>query len=103
MSVSTQALTPWFKATEHHPGHVGPYRCRTNLPYRGKTPEEQTYHMRWWDGADWSFPLDFDPDLDDEILPPTKEQMLKAADPVDTAILLDRFDWQGYTSDQDPL
>lgn len=103
MTLNAKDLSPWFQAVDFRPAMVGPFQCRITEDYRGDKTEQQSYHMRWWDGENWSHPLDYDPDLDDEIKAPPKEQMIHAADEKDLMIYLERFDWRGFNSDQDPL
>jgi hypothetical protein len=104
MKFNTQDLSPWFMATDYRPHTVGPFECRLREEFREGKTEEQTKHFRWWDGKAWSFPLPFDPAMDDEILAPTADLMIQVA--TEKELIEDhlaRFDWRGFNSDQEEL
>ena len=106
--------TPFFWAWEHRPERIGPYECATSqnigmqAAFAGKSVDDPALdehiakHYRWWDGARWSFPLDYDPDLDPGAQEPTEEHY---PDPAfySTESIHRSFCWRGFTEDQDEL
>ncbi len=104
MRINTQDLSPYFQAMDYRPTMVGPFQCRVSADYRDGKTEAQTIHFRWWNGEHWSYPLDFDPAIDDEIKPPTQDQIIYAGTEEELrADHLVRFDWRGFNSDQEEL
>jgi hypothetical protein len=94
-------FTAWLPGTGDLPAHAGPYQCRIAWPY-GKTENEPPSHFRWYDKtAGWSHPLEYDPDLDDEIKRPPADQFFGGSS--EEVLFRERFDWRGYTTDQDEL
>lgn len=104
MNINQQQLSPYFAGQDYRPMAVGPYQCRTSVDFRDGKTEAQTIHFRWWDGKNWSHPLDFDPAFDDQIVPPPADEMIHAGTEAELiADYLVRFDWRGYNSDQEEL
>lgn len=100
MSIDS-SKSPLYNASEYHPHFVGPYRCELVKAEDGRPHP----HFRWWDGKRWSFPLPFDPDLDDHIGPAPADEMF-IQEYSDEEVLkqhLSLFAWQGYANDQEPL
>lgn len=90
-----EGMTDWFHPLRHQPSRVGAYECVTMY---GKTIDEAratNTHYRWWNGEQWSFPIEGN--LDDEF----------AAPPEDRYPLLDAeylpFAFRGFNEDPDPL
>lgn len=104
MKFSQQHLSPYFAGQDYHPRMVGPYQCRVAVDFRDGKTEAQGIHFRWWDGENWSHPLDFDPELDDEIKAPPADQIIRYGTTEELiAEFLVRFDWRGYNCDQEEL
>lgn len=104
MQINQQDLSPYFRGDEYRPMRIGPFQCRLAADFRDGKSEPQTIHFRWWDGENWSHPLDFDPAFDDEIKAPRAEQIIRAGTVEELiADYLVRFDWRGYNSDQEEL
>lgn len=93
--------SPFFPAIDYRPNMVGPFECKLVEAEDGK----EHLHFRWWDGARWSFPLPYDPDLDDCIGgAPAEDQFIQVATEEELVEEhLSRFAWRGYNHDQEPL
>jgi hypothetical protein len=81
-------MSPWFAAHEYRPTMVGPYEC--NMDGSPKC------HFRWWNGEQWSMPIE--KGLDDEFIAPPGTFYLTG----EMYYLCD-FAWRGYNEDQEPL
>lgn len=94
-------MTQWFPGKQYRPERAGPYQCRIPFPF-GKTEDDPADHFRWFDKAlGWSHPLDYDPELDDEIKKPPREEFFGGQH--EEPLFLERFDWRGYAADQEEL
>lgn len=91
--------SPFFQANEYRPTMAGPYQCKL------LDSEKEHLHIRWWDGERWSFPMPYDPDLDDCIGgAPAEDQFIQVASEEELFNdHLNLFAWQGYNCDQEPL
>lgn len=91
--VDKQVMTDWYDGNSFHPPVVGPFQC-TILDNR---PAEETLHMRWWNGTQWSYPLQPEHEREDGYKTPPVDYFLKEGE--------DRpsFAWRGYCEDRDEL
>lgn len=90
-------LTAYHAAITLQPPRSGPYQC--DMVNKPADSTKSLEHFRWFDGTHWSWPLDFDPDLDDEIVKPPQEKFIHD----DEDAVLSMFAWRGYAEDPDPL
>lgn len=94
---ATPAITGYMNASEFHPGPVGAYQCKMIGAF---SDGSDTTHMRWWDGKNWSYPLQPDhEDLDGNYCKP--EDSYFVIEEVEE--YLARFAWCGFAEDPDPL
>lgn len=110
--MTTATKTPFYRATVCHPERIGPYECASTMGLTlaavfllanvAADTEGLPKHYRWWDGQRWSFPLDYDPALDDGAQSPSEEHFPDPAfysvDTINASFL-----WRGFTEDQDEL
>lgn len=91
-------MTDWFKVSDgHQPPMPGPWQCKIiSGMLAAKPDEEPTTHMRWFDGARWSWPLQPEHAREDGFKKPDESQFLPDGLPTNIA-------WRGYTEDQEPL
>lgn len=93
-------MTEYMNASEFHPAYVGPYRCKMIGAFDDGTG---VTHMRWWDGEDWSYPLQPDhEDLDGNYIKPEASYFVPG-DEQERAEYMKRFAWCGFAEDPDPL
>lgn len=89
-------MSEWFKSAEIHPRYVGAYECRTVV---FNAAQERvgvdTAHYRWFNGHQWSYPIESD--LDEEFASPPADQY-----PLLQEEILP-FLWRGFKEDPDPL
>lgn len=90
--------SPFFKANEYRPTMEGPFECRP-------VEAPDSTHMRWFDATQqaWSYPLNYDELLDDEMVKPPAEEFIVTLHPDELDEHLRRFEWRGYNDDQSPL
>jgi hypothetical protein len=89
-----QIMTDWYDGSVFAPGVAGPFQC-TILDNR---PAEETMHMRWWNGTQWSYPLQ--PEHEDGkggYYAPADDYFMTDAD------VRPSFAWRGFCEDQDEL
>lgn len=79
------AETQLFPHTEL-PVREGPYKCHDKV-------DADNHYYRWFDGVTWSGKLDFDPDLDDEVVKPGKERFYYGQ------AIMPTFVWCGLVDD----
>lgn len=97
---SPPAMTDYMNASDFHPAYVGPYRCKMIGAFDDGTG---VTHMRWWDGEDWSYPLQPDhEDLDGNYIKPEASYFVPG-DEQERAEYMTRFAWCGFAEDPDPL
>lgn len=89
-------MSPWFKATDYQPAGVGAYECRSILPPGTQLSLSGGTFFRWWNGTEWSFPIESD--LDNEFAAPPAELY-----PIHPTTELMPFEWRGFSEDQNPL
>lgn len=90
--------SPWFNAVDYRPVIAGPYQHRT-ITENGCVLEMS---MHWWDGNQWSRKLDYDPDLDDEIVAPPADHYPVYASEAEFIADVEQTQWRGFNSDQAP-
>lgn len=95
---SLPAMSEYMNASEFHPARIGAYQC---VMIGAFDDGSGVTHMRWWDGEDWSYPLQPDhEDLDGNYLKPEPGYFVPEDDRTE---YLTRFAWRGYAEDPDPL
>jgi len=94
------AMSEYMNASEFHPARIGAYQCVMTGAFDDGSG---VTHMRWWDGEDWSYPLQPDhEDLDGNYLKPEASYFVNGDEDERTEYLT-RFAWRGYAEDPDPL
>ena len=87
-------MTDYVKASEFDPGSVGAYECR-QLPTESEPKAIKPSYHRWFNGKQWSYPIESD--LEEEFSPPAADQYPMLQDEIMP------FEWRGFKEDPDPL
>lgn len=91
-------MSPWFPANEYRPIMAGPYQCKMIGAFI--KPGDEPKHMRWFNGENWSYPLQPEHEtVDCEYMQPADTYFIRE-DADDYNI---RFAWRGFNEDQEPL
>jgi hypothetical protein len=88
-------MTDYCNASDSTPTRAGPYQCKMI----GGFADGDKTHMRWFDGENWSWPLQPEHERDDGFKQPPASYFCRD----EVEIYNQRFAWRGFVEDQEPL